>query len=150
VSTLVLPKKMWIDNHWVSFAEEIQKAIESSAHSWFCACRCQTFASKMSFYTVLRRGDVVPNPSHGVEHHIYTGGHSQFLQKPTAWPWKTLNCQVKGKNLKSGISCPDRTKAYSTIPLLGISNLLKWSFNKTSLYPVRYTTTFLNLNLIYM
>jgi hypothetical protein len=27
------------------------------------------------FPSTLRTGDVVPNPSHGVEHHIHTGGH---------------------------------------------------------------------------
>jgi hypothetical protein len=30
---------------------------------------------RQKFPSTLRTGDVVPNPSHGVEHHIHTGGH---------------------------------------------------------------------------
>jgi hypothetical protein len=34
--------------------------------------------------SILRMGDVLPTPSHRVEHHIYMGSHPPFLQKPAA------------------------------------------------------------------
>jgi hypothetical protein len=33
------------------------------------------------FPTILRTGDVVPKPTHGVEHHIHTGGHPPVFAK---------------------------------------------------------------------
>jgi hypothetical protein len=33
------------------------------------------------FPSILRMGDVVPSPSHGVEHHIHTGGHPTVFAK---------------------------------------------------------------------
>ncbi len=40
------------------------------------------------FSSMFRTGDVVPNPSHGVENHIHTGGHPPIFAK--IW-----NCQGK-------------------------------------------------------
>jgi hypothetical protein len=35
-------------------------------------------------------GDVVPNPSYGVEHHIHTGGHPPVFAKNAALTQKNL------------------------------------------------------------
>jgi hypothetical protein len=34
--------------------------------------------------SILRTGDVLPTPSHGIEHHIHMAATIQFLQKPAA------------------------------------------------------------------
>jgi cleavage and polyadenylation specificity factor subunit 1 len=33
------------------------------------------------FPSILRTGDVMPTPTHGVEHHIHTGGHLPVFEK---------------------------------------------------------------------
>jgi hypothetical protein len=40
--------------------------------------------------SILCTGDVMPEPTHGVEHHIHTGSHPLFLQKPAALIHKIL------------------------------------------------------------
>jgi hypothetical protein len=43
-----------------------------------------------NYPSILRTGDVKPTPTHGVEHHIHTGSHPQFLQNPIALIRKNL------------------------------------------------------------
>ena len=51
--------------------------------------------------SILRTGDVVPKPTHGVEHHIHTGGHPPFLQKPAVLSLQNLTLPRKNfKNLR--------------------------------------------------
>jgi hypothetical protein len=45
------------------------------------------------FPSILRTGDVMPTPTHGVEHHIHTGSQPQFLQNPATWIQKNLRLQ---------------------------------------------------------
>jgi hypothetical protein len=58
------------------------------------------------FPSVLCTGDVVPNPSHEVEHHIHMGGHSPVFAKPTALTKKTWNCKAVFKHLESASIIP--------------------------------------------
>jgi hypothetical protein len=55
------------------------------------------------FPTILRTGDVVPNLSHGVEHHIHTGGHLPvFVKAHHLDPGKLEIAKVENK-LGAGI-----------------------------------------------
>jgi hypothetical protein len=49
--------------------------------------------------SILRTEDVMPKPTHGVEHHIHTGSHPLFLQKPAAFIHKNL--KLPKRNSKS-------------------------------------------------
>jgi hypothetical protein len=54
------------------------------------------------FPSLLRTGDVVPNPSHGVEHHIHTGRHSPVFAKACPLdPEKLEIAKVEFKRLES-------------------------------------------------
>jgi hypothetical protein len=49
--------------------------------------------------TILHTGDVLPKPTHGVEHHIHIGSHPPFLQNPAALihkSWKLPKRNSKG------------------------------------------------------
>ncbi len=37
------------------------------------------------FTSILRTGDVMPTPTHGVEHRIHTGSHPPVFAKSAAW-----------------------------------------------------------------
>ncbi len=41
-------------------------------------------------FTIVRTGAVLPEPPHGVEHHIYTSSHPPFLKNPAALIHKNL------------------------------------------------------------
>jgi hypothetical protein len=51
------------------------------------------------FPSILRMGDVIPTPTHGVEHYIHTAVIPQYLQNPTAWIRKNLKLQKRNSNV---------------------------------------------------
>jgi hypothetical protein len=54
------------------------------------------------FPSILRMGDVVPNPSHGVEHHIHMGGHPPVFAKACCLdPEKLEIAKAEFKRLES-------------------------------------------------
>jgi hypothetical protein len=59
------------------------------------------------FPSILRTGDVVPNPSHGVEHHFHTGEHTPVFAKAHRLdPEKLEIAKAEFKRLESaGIVC---------------------------------------------
>ncbi len=59
------------------------------------------------FPSILHMGDVVPNPSHRVEHHIHTGGHPPIFAKASRLdPENPEIAKAEFKQLESaGIVC---------------------------------------------
>jgi hypothetical protein len=51
------------------------------------------------FPSILCTGDVMPTPTHGVEHHIHTSSHPTVLQHPVAWIRKNLRLQKQNSNV---------------------------------------------------
>jgi hypothetical protein len=55
-----------------------------------------------NFPSFLRTGDVMPNPTHGVEHHIHTGSHPPVFAKSHRLDLEKLeNAKAEFKHLES-------------------------------------------------
>ncbi len=51
------------------------------------------------FPSILCTGDVMPTPTHGVEHHIHRGSHPPVFAKSIAWIRKNLKWQKRNSNV---------------------------------------------------